>query len=25
MEDSLEGDRGKGGWITLQKIVKIWT
>ena len=25
MDDSLEGDQGKRGWTTLQKIVKSWT
>jgi len=25
MDDGLEGDQGKGGWTTLQKIVKSWT
>jgi len=25
MNDDLEGDQGKGGWTTLQKIVKSWT
>jgi len=25
MNDDLEGDQGKDGWTTLQKIVKSWT
>jgi len=25
IDDGLEGDQGKDGWTTLQKIVKSWT